>query len=85
MLRGGIYKATEAGTAYLAAKLQAHPEWADELGEPQIIETGAMRGESPQVHHVAAASLPTAQRTVPNWVFGLAQRAGQGAPIEMSL
>lgn len=84
-LRGGIYKATEAGTAYLAAKLQAHPEWAEELGESQIIETGAMRGESPQVFRVSAASLPIPQRTIPNWVFDLAQRTVQGPPMEMSL
>lgn len=73
VLRGGIYKSTEAGNAYLAAKLLAHPEWADELGESQIIETGAMRGETPAVFRVPAAGLPPLRCDMPNWVFGLAQ------------
>ncbi len=71
-LRGGVYKATEAGIAYLTVKLKAHPEWADEVEGGEIIETGSMRGESRTVSLVPAAGLLIRSSCdVPNWVFGL--------------
>ena len=73
--RGGLYAITPAGEAYLARKLDAHPDWAEELGEGAI-ETGAMRGEWRTIVRrpadSAACELPPVMRT--NWVFGLARR-----------
>jgi hypothetical protein len=73
--RGGLYVITEAGEDYLARKLDAHPDWAEELGEGAI-ETGAMRGEYRTIVQRSANSddceLPPAPQA--NWVFGLAQQ-----------
>lgn len=70
--RGGLYRATDAGLAYLTRKLQAHPEWADELGEG-VLETGAMRGETRTVVHRTAAAVDIPRSVAPAWVFGLGQ------------
>lgn len=72
--RGGYYVITEAGEDYLARKLDAHPDWAEELGEG-VMETGAMRGEFRTVVRRPAGEdceLPPAMLT--NWVFHLAQQ-----------
>lgn len=76
--RGGLYVITEAGEDYLARKLDAHPDWAEDLGEGAI-ETGAMRGEYRTIVQRPANSdtceLPPAMQA--NWVFGLAQQHDQ--------
>ena len=73
--RGGLYVITAAGEDYLARKLDAHPDWAEELGEGAI-ETGAMRGECRTIvlrpADSDACALPPAMQS--NWVFGLAQQ-----------
>lgn len=76
--RGGFYMITEAGEDYLARKLDAHPDWAEELGEG-VMETGAMRGEYRTIVQRSANSggceLPPLMQA--NWVFGLAQQQEQ--------
>ncbi len=73
--RGGTYTATPAGLAYLARKLDTHPEWAEELGEG-VIETGAMRGECRTVIQRAAMPADVPKGLVATWVFGLAESIG---------
>jgi hypothetical protein len=72
--RGGVYIISKKGKAYLARKLQAHPEWAEEVGEGEI-ETGVMRGEHPTILVRAAQdcreSVPVSG---PTWIFDLAMR-----------
>lgn len=72
--RGGVYTIRREGKAYLARKLQAHPEWAEEVGEGEI-ETGLMRGEHPTILVRTAQDcgghLPVPG---PTWIFDLAQR-----------
>jgi hypothetical protein len=83
-LRGGIYLITATGEEYLARKLDAHPDWAEELGEG-VMETGAMRGEHRTVVIRAAGDdceLPSAMLT--NWVFALAQAGGMSPDVGAS-
>lgn len=75
--RGGYYVITDAGEDYLARKLDAHPDWAEELGEG-VMETGAMRGECRTVVRRSASEVCELPHAMPaSWVFHLAQpRAG---------
>lgn len=70
--RGGLYTISKQGKVYLARKLQAHPEWAEEIGEGEI-ETGVMRGEHPTIVVRAAQDCGEPAPVLgPTWIFDLA-------------
>jgi hypothetical protein len=72
--RGGRYAITGEGIAYLARKLESHPDWAEEVEEGEL-ETGAMHGEHRRVLvRTVEECGECVLVVVPNWVFGLAQR-----------
>ena len=79
--RGGMYIIRQAGVSYLARKLYAHPDWAEEIGEGEI-ETGLMRCEHPTIVLRAARDCAASLAAVgPNWIFNL---AGQGPGVQHS-
>ncbi len=84
--RGGVYTIRSKGKAYLARKLAAHPEWAEEIGEGEI-ETGVMQGEHPTILVRPAQDcgehLPVPG---PTWIFDLAIRpaAVRDSPLQRS-
>ena len=72
--RGGVYTISKKGHAYLARKLEAHPEWAEEFGDEEI-ETGVMRGEYPTIRVRAAQDCGERVPVIgPTWIFDLARQ-----------